>query len=179
MSDHEIEYGDVEPIIVNTFIAGQTVTIRIFRVSDGGFLDWSDDTFKPVGAVTTLNQTLTETDAVNAAGIYTLASVNHPLGLDTSILSTLNPAVDDEYVVIPTVTGPPRTIAPSTLRLNALVDGVVNERTVHSRLNSMARGAITLDPPQPTCPTVESTYYDENGNPIFTNLNDGNTRTPV
>lgn len=177
MSDHEIEYGYTEPIIVNTFISGQTVTIRICRVSDGGFLDWSDDTFKPVGSVTTLNQPLVEKDAVNAPGIYMLASANHPLGLDTSILSVLDPSVDDEYIIIPTVTGPPRNVVPSTLRLNCLVDGVVDRKTVRSRMNAMAKGDIVLNPPGPLCPTVEATYLDENGNPLFTNINDNTGRT--
>jgi hypothetical protein len=48
MDCREIEYNEVEPIVINTFVAGQTVTIRICRSSDGFFLDWSDDTFKTV-----------------------------------------------------------------------------------------------------------------------------------
>lgn len=175
----ELEYSDVEPIVINTFIAGQTVTIRICRNSDGFFLDWSDDTFKAVGSVTTLDQALMEKDAINAPGIYVLSSVNHPTGLDTSILSVLDPSVDESLVVIPNVTGPPRNVAPGEIKLKCLVDGLVSRKTVLSRVNAMARGEITLDPAQPTCPTVRSTYYDEAGNPLFTNENDGNTRTPI
>lgn len=175
----EIEYNDIEPIVVNTFITGQTVTIRICRNSDGFFLDWSDDTFKAVGGVVTLNQALMEKDAVNAPGIYVLSSVNHPTGLDTSILSVLDPSVDETLIVTVTAALPPRNIDPGEIKLKCLVDGVVSRKTVLSRMNAMARGAVELDPPQPTCPTVRSIYYDENGNVLFANDNDGTNRTPV
>ena len=70
LSCDQIEVGDVEPIVVNTNRTGQTVEIRICRHSDGFFLDWSDDTFKTVASVVTLDQVLVAKDAVNAPGLY-------------------------------------------------------------------------------------------------------------
>jgi len=174
----EIEVGATEPIIISTGKTGQTVTIRICRHSDGFYLDWSDDTFKVVGSVVTLNQALTEKDATNAPGVYTLASVSHPSGLDTSILG-LDASVDDLLIVIPTATGPNTRLSNGELKLKCLVDGVITEKTVHSRINAMAKGDVTLDPAQPSCPAVEATYLDENGAPLFTTSNDNTGRTTV
>lgn len=175
----EIEYNDVEPIVISTFLAGQTVTIRICRTSDGFFLDWSDDTFKSVGSVTTLNQALAAKDAVNAPGIYELASVNHPNGLDTSILSPLNTSVDDTYIVIPNVIGPPRDVTPGEIRVKCLVDGVLNRKTVASEVRAKLVGDVVLDPAPTPCPAVEATYKDAAGNDLFTHSNNGGSRTTV
>ena len=60
-----------------------------------------------------------------------------------------------------------------------VLDGTVTAQEIMVRINAMARGAVTLDPVQPTCPTVRSTYYDESGSPLYTNENDGNVRTPI
>jgi hypothetical protein len=103
--------------------------------------------------------------------------VNHPNGLDTSILSVLNPAVDDSLLVIPTATTPVRRVNPGEIKLKCLVDGVVSRKTVLSRMNAMAKGDITLSPPGVACPTVTATYYDENGNPLFVTVNDNTGRT--
>lgn len=179
MSDFETEYGDVEPIVVNTFITGHTVSIRICRHSDGFFLDWSDNTFKTAGAVVTMNQPLVAQDAVNAPGIYVLASVSHPNGLDTSVLSTLDPNVDDTLIVMVTATAPTRQIVPATLKLKALVDGVVNRKTVHSRMNAMARGKVTLSGAAPK-PSQVATYYQEDDTTVsYATDNKGNVRDPV
>ena len=175
-----IEVGDTEPLVINTGVTGKTVSIRIFRHSDCFFLDWSDDTFKAVGSVVTLDQTLTEKDATNAPGIHQLGSVNHPNGLDTSKLG-LDKSVDDTLVVMPTATGPgqPVDLDIGEIRLKCLIDGCVDRKTVHSRLNAMAHGEVTLDPVPPTCPPVDATYHDEKGNPLFTTRNNAGTRTIV
>lgn len=179
MDCREIEYNDVEPIVVSTGKTGQTVTVRICRHSDGFFLDWSDDVFKAVGGVVTLDQALTEKDATNAPGIYSLASVSHPSGLDTSILTVLDPTTDDSLIVMPTALSPKSTVGSGEIKLKCLIDGCVNRKTVLSRVNAMAHGKVTLDPVQAGCPTVEATYHDEKGNPLFTTENTGGDRTIV
>jgi hypothetical protein len=176
---NEIEYDDVEPIVVNTFITGHTVSIRICRHSDGFYLDWSDDTFKTAGSVVTMSQPLMEKDATNAPGIYVLSSVSHPDGLDTSSLSTLNPAVDETLIVMATATAPPRNIVPSTLKLKCLVDGVVDRKTVLSRMNAMARGKVTLSGAA-VKPSQVATYYEEDDATVsYATDNKGNVRDPV
>jgi len=175
----EIEYDDVEPIVINTFRTAQTVTIRICRNSDGFFLDWDDDTFKAVGSVTTLDQALTEKDATNAPGVYTLSSASHPDGLDTSIISTLDPSVDDSWVVIPTVTSPTRNVAPGEIRLKCLVDGCLSRKTVLSEVRAKLVGDVDLDPTPAPCPPVDATYKDAKGNDLFTHRNNGGSRTTV
>lgn len=177
MHSTTIEVGATEPIVISTGKTGQTVTIKIFRHSDCFFLDWSDDTFKVVGSVVTLTQALTEKDATNAPGIYQLSSATHPSGLDTSILG-LSTTVDDVLVVIPTATSPASKIDPAELRLKCLVDGVITEKTVHSRLNAMARGKITLTGGSAK-PAQDAIYLDENGVTSYTNRNTGTERNPV
>lgn len=186
MNSVAIEVNAVEPVVINTGRTGQTVELRICRHSDGFFLDWSDDTFKTVGSVVTLDQTLTEKDSTNAPGIYTLASATHPSGLDTAIIDLpggLNTFVNDTFIVIVNVTAGPSfastTIPPGEIKLKHLIDGCVNRKTVLSRINAMAHGKITLDPPQAGCPTVEATYHDEKDNPLFTTQNTGGDRTIV
>ena len=178
MHSTTVEVGATEPIVVSTGKTGQTVTIRICRHSDGFFLDWSDDSFKAVGVVVTLDQALVAKDATNAPGIYQLASVTHPSGLDTSILG-LSAAVDDVLVVISTATSPVSRLDPAELRLKCLVDGCLTRKTVLSEVRAKLVGDVALDPPQTPCPTVESTYKDAKGNDLFTHSNTGSTRTTV
>lgn len=177
-----IENGDVEPITVNTGRAGQTVEIRICRNSDDFFLDWADDTFKVVGAVGTLDQPLTAKDAVNAPGIYELASVNHPIGLDTSLLG-MNPAIDDTLLVIVNVTAGPAfattKIPPGEVKVLCLIDAVVDRKTVHSRMNAMARGKVTLSGAA-SKPSQIATYYEEDDATVsYATDNKGDVRDPV
>lgn len=177
-----IENGAVEPIAVFTNRVGQTVVIRICRQSDGFFLDWSDDTFKTVAGVVTLDETLTAKDATNAPGIYELATVGHPTGLDTSLLG-LSAAVDHSLLVIADVTAGPAfattNVTPETLKVFCLVDAAISRKTVLSRVNAMAHGKVTLDPAPASCPPVEATYFDENDVALFTTSNDGGNRTIV
>lgn len=177
MQSTAVEVGATEPIVISTGKTGQTVTIKVFRHSDCFFLDWSDDTFKIVGSVVTLTQALTEKDATNAPGIYQLASVNHPSGLDTSSLG-LSTTVDDALVIIPAATSPTTKLDPAELRLKALVDGVLFEKVVHSRTNAMARGKVTLSGGA-VKPSQDAEYFDENGATSFTNRNTGTERNPV
>ncbi len=181
MKSVAIEVNAVEPIVIDTRRVGQTVEIRVCRHSDGFFLDWSDDTFKAVGVVVTLDQTLVAKDATNAPGIYQLASVTHPSGLDTSLFGLVTTA-DDSLLVIVNVTAGPAfattNIPSGEIRLKCLVDGVLTEKTVQSRVNSMARGKIALSgavvkPPQ------DAEYFDEAGVSLFTNRNTGTERNPV
>jgi hypothetical protein len=46
------------------------VTLRIQRVADGLWYDWSDSTFKAGGSVVTLDQGMPEVDATRAPGLY-------------------------------------------------------------------------------------------------------------
>ena len=184
LSCDQIEVGDVEPIVVNTNRTGQTVEIRICRHSDGFFLDWSDDIFKVVGSVVTLDQVLVAKDAVNAPGLYQLASVSHPNGLNTSIIDLpggLNMAVDDDLIVIVNVTAGPSfastNVPPGEIKLKCLVDGCVPRKTVLSRVNAMVVGDVTLSPAPAPCPTVDAAYADEKGNLLFTTHNTGGART--
>jgi hypothetical protein len=95
-----VKTGALEPIRVPAWTkAGKPLTgatdlyIRIERVSDGYFLDWSDMTFKTAGW-TTLNKMLTEVDATNLAGIYEVSG-----GFDLSTIT--NKTANDDYTVYP------------------------------------------------------------------------------
>ena len=186
LSCDQIEVGDVEPIVVNTNRTGQTVEIRICRHSDGFFLDWSDDIFKTVGSVVTLDQVLVAKDAVNAPGLYQLASVAHPNGLDTSIIDLpggLNMAVDDDLIVIVNVTAGPSfgatKVPPGEIKLKCLVDGCLPRKEVLSELRAKLVGDVALDPSPSPCPAVEATYKDAKGVDKFTHSNNGGSRTTV
>ena len=171
------EKTDVEPIVVNTGKTGQTVTIRIFRASDNFFLDWSDNTFKVVGSVVTLNRTFIEIDAVNAPGHYNLDTAPHTDGLHTGLLTNLTSIALEQLVVLPTaLTGP--KLQSGFLKIVPRIDGVTPERVVASRMNSMARGKITLSGAA-VKPAQDAEYFDESGAPIFKNRNTGDERNPV
>ncbi len=186
LSCSEIEVGDVEPIVINTNVAGQTVEIRICRHSDGFYLDWSDDTFKVVGSVVTLDETLTAKDATNAPGIYQLATVSHPSGLDTSIIDLpggLDKSTDDSLIVIVNVTAGPASgatnVPPGEIKIKCQIDGCITRKEVQSELRAKLIGDVTLDPAPAPCPAVEATYKDAKGNDKFTHSNNGGSRTTV
>lgn len=175
-----VEKGDIEPIVVDTRRTGQAVTIRVFRTSDKRWLDWSDNTFKLIGAVVTLNQPLVAVDATNAPGLYSLASLGHPTGLNTGLLTNLTTTALEELVVIPAATPGAAGVRlePGRIKVVPRIDGVVPERVVHSRTNAMAKGPVTLSGATPE-PAQDAAYYDENGVLIFTNRNTGDQRQPV
>ncbi len=110
---HWAQENTVEPIQVFAVsvatgapLTGATdLFVRLRRVSDGFYFDWSDSTFKSSG-FTTLNQTLTEQDATNAAGLYAVTG-----GFDLSAVT--NKAVSDTYVVIPLQTPGTSAILPT------------------------------------------------------------------
>jgi len=115
--------GATEPIQVYAVNAvGNPLTgltdlyVRVRRFSDGFYLDWNDMTFKSSGW-TTLNKLLTELDATNAPGLYSVTG-----GLNTG--SITNPATDDTYTVIslqtPGVTA--RLPSPAEIKMGRWVD---------------------------------------------------------
>jgi hypothetical protein len=92
-----IETGATEPIVslvldqLGQPLTGKTnIKARVWRVSDGKFLDWSDMTFKVAGSVSQLLQAMAEVSATAAPGEYRTA-------LDTSLIA--NPIADDTYMV--------------------------------------------------------------------------------
>lgn len=100
MTSTRIATGTVEPIqlfVINDEgdpLTGKTdLFIRLRRESDGGYLDWVDNTFKAVGW-TTRDQPLTEIDVTLAAGFYEV-----PNGLDTSV--NIVEFKDQDLTVIP------------------------------------------------------------------------------
>lgn len=98
MESVRVQSGAIEPVEVlavgfdRVGLIGLTnLKIRARRLSDGKFLDWSDNQWKAVG-ISQLLETLTPVDAANAPGRYQLATASHPNGLDFSILAM--PAAD-------------------------------------------------------------------------------------
>jgi hypothetical protein len=95
ISTSRIQTNELEPIkyaardILGAPLTGKTdLLVKIYRRSDGQYLDWTGMTFKAAGW-TTLQQTMTEVDAVNLQGIYRT-------DFDTSLI--FNPNTDDIYV---------------------------------------------------------------------------------
>lgn len=94
-----------------------TIRVRMYRRSDGQFLDWSDMTFKAAGW-TTLDATMTEVDAVNAPGHYALTG-----GFDASAVT--NAAADDTYVTVPSQTAGTDTLpGPGELLMGSWVNSI-------------------------------------------------------
>jgi hypothetical protein len=110
--------GFVEPIMVYTLNSlGDPLTgavdlfVRMRRSSDGLYFDWADATFKAAGWAT-LDQVLTEVDAVRSPGLYEVAG-----GLDLAAIT--NPTADDNYTITPIQTGSTATLpAPAELRVD-------------------------------------------------------------
>lgn len=97
MSNVSVRTGDPVPIEVvpltdktdGSLVTGSTaVKAKIRREFDGKVYDWSDDTFKDVGSVSQLLQSLSEVDATNFAGEYNLI-------FDTG--NVMNPSPADTY----------------------------------------------------------------------------------
>ena len=98
MTMNTIRTGDTEQLqVYATTASGAPLTgatdlyVRVWRKSDGFFLDWNDMTFKSAGW-TTLNGLLTQVNATNLAGVYQRA-------LATG--SITNHVTDDEFVIYP------------------------------------------------------------------------------
>jgi hypothetical protein len=99
-----IQSGKKEPIAVLILnqsgqeLTGKTdIKIKIRRISDGFYLDWSDNTFKSAVSVVILLQVLQEISALYSPGEYQLNKPGHINGFDT--LTITNPNSDDTYYV--------------------------------------------------------------------------------
>lgn len=97
-----IQSGQKEPIVVMVIdengdeLTGKTdIKIKVRRLSDGYYYDWSDDTFKAAGSVTTMLQSLQEISATFSPGEYQLNKAGHVNGFDTTTIT--NPTGDDTY----------------------------------------------------------------------------------
>lgn len=72
--------------------------IKLFvrRLSDSLYLDWSDNTFKVAGSISSFYQVLAEQDSVSNPGFYHLDNADHPGGFfDFSKIA--NKTADDIY----------------------------------------------------------------------------------
>lgn len=99
-----IQSGKKEPIVVLVLdqngqeLTGKTnIKIKIRRLSDGYFFDWSDNTFKAAAAVVALLQMLQEVSSLYSPGEYQLNKPGHVNGFDTQTI--VNPNSDDTYYV--------------------------------------------------------------------------------
>ncbi len=99
----KVQTGDTERITVvvlqkngNPATGRTTIRLRILRLSDNQLFDFNDSTFKASGH-TTLDATMAEVDATNAAGVYDLVG-----GFDTSAITNAN--ANDTYILIPNQT---------------------------------------------------------------------------
>ena len=93
-----IETGAVEPIVAvvvdqlgQPLLARTNIKAKVWRISDGEYLDWSDMTFRPGPAVARLLEPLLEVNQAYSPGEYRL-------DLDTSTI--VNPTPDDSYQVM-------------------------------------------------------------------------------
>jgi hypothetical protein len=93
-----IKPGATVPIIANVIdqlrnplLDRTDIKVKIWRLYDQEFLDWSDMTFKPLGSVVRLLEPLAQVNRSALPGEYLL-------NFDTSII--VNPADDDTYEVM-------------------------------------------------------------------------------
>jgi hypothetical protein len=100
----EIETGSTEPIVAFVLdqlgapLTGQAdLKAKVWRTSDGEYLDWADMTFRPAGAVVSMLRTLAEVSSTASPGEYRL-------DFDTSAI--VNPTADDTYEVTVAQDGP-------------------------------------------------------------------------
>jgi hypothetical protein len=93
-------------------VTGKTdLYVRIYRDSDGFYLDWDDDTFQSSGW-TTLNKLLSEVDATNFPGLYEVTG-----GWDTSAI--VNATADDNYLVLPLQTPGTDVVIPGPVEIKS------------------------------------------------------------
>ena len=96
--------GATEPVEVQVAgldglpLLGKTsIKLRVRRIDDGFYLDWSDQTFKPGAAVTILLQPLIEVSPTYSPGVYELDTAPHVKGLNTGVIT--NAIAGDVYDV--------------------------------------------------------------------------------
>jgi hypothetical protein len=161
-----------EPIAVTVLdangdpITGLTnVKVRIRRQSDGFYLDWSDDTFKAGGAVTTLLQPLTEVSTFDP-GDYHLSG-----GWDTSAIT--NSADDDVYFLTAVQDGAPQNAdnlpAKGEVAVGNWVDMVELSKQMLINELALTDGAIgnwVLLGDDDATPRLTFDVTDKDGNPI-------------
>jgi hypothetical protein len=76
------------------------IIIKIERLSDRGYFDWSDNTFKVGSGVITMSQVLEEVSAVYSPGWYRLNTVTHVHGFNLAAIT--NAAEMDTYIITAT-----------------------------------------------------------------------------
>lgn len=146
MTAVRIQTGATEPIealIVNA--AGVPLTsladieVKIRRLSDGFYFDWSDNTFKVLGSVVTLTTPLAEVSAAGSPGEYQLSSPPHTAGFTTSAI--VNPSPNDTYRV--TVIQTVATTAANVPQIGEIkegqfvdnIDALISSRSSHSAVD--------------------------------------------
>lgn len=106
-----IQTGTKEPIEVMAVDADRArlvgltnLKVKLRRVSDGGYFDWTDNKFKP--SPTQLYETLIPVDITNSPGEYKLSNGTHIDGFDTTEID--NPVANDVYRVAAVQDGDPQ-----------------------------------------------------------------------
>ena len=136
---NRIRTGATEPIYVyavktngKPFTGLTDIYVRLSRVSDGKYLDWSDMTFKSSGH-TTKNKVLSEVDPLDGKGLYRVTG-----NLNTSLIT--NPVINDTYTVIPIQT--PGTNAklpgPDQIQVGDWVDAITNAEASAKKIDELA-----------------------------------------
>lgn len=100
-----LPFGETEPVEVQVFgldglpLTGKTsIKLRVRRINDDLYLDWTDNTFKDGSSVGQLLQVLTEVDPTYSPGIYELNTPPHVKGLNTGAI--INATTTDIYEIV-------------------------------------------------------------------------------
>lgn len=181
MSD--IETGSVEPIVALVLdqfgvpiIMSHTIKARVWRVSDGEHLDWSDMMFRPAVDVITPYKALDEVDRDASPGEYRL-------DLDTGAI--LNPTPNDIYevtVIQDSEDTPANLPQVGEIRVGKWVDKVgqstyqVNQSYSYDPATQALTGLIWAERAglivgAPTSATIS--WYDADGTHLFTSADPG------
>lgn len=173
-----IETGAVEPIVALVLdqlgqpLVGRTnIKARIWRFSDGEYLDWSDMTFRPAGAVATMLKQLLEVSPSASPGEYRY-------NLDTG--SIANPTADDIYevtVVQDGVNGAANLPQVGEIRVGQWADKISKRpyTVLQSYSYNPETGLLTglawvehADLVLPTPTSASISWYNADGNLLFT-----------
>jgi hypothetical protein len=105
MSTVRIQTGQKEPVLTivldssgDLLINKTDIKLRIRRLSDGYYLDWSDNIFKTGASVVDMLVALEEISATYSPGEYRLNTTEHVKGFDPSSIS--NVVDNDVYFLI-------------------------------------------------------------------------------
>jgi len=95
----------IEPVVVMVLgVNGEPLTsktdikLKIRRISDGRYFDWTDNTFKSAVFVVEMLTVLQEISSVYSPGEYFLNKTGHQNGFNVN--SIVNPIYDDIYFII-------------------------------------------------------------------------------